>query len=236
MNSEIKEMFERGKQHFDNKNYPRAEQLFTRVLRSGARFADVHNMMGIIHHIDGKFNNAIESFEEALKINPNYTEATLNLAVLFNDLGEYKKAKDLYSRIHKRGPSTDLDPILKGKIANMHAHLGDIYRGVGKYAEAIEEYGKALKTCPTFVDIQTKLGIALRENGQQDLSLKELTRAVKAHPAYTPAHIQMGVTLYAAGKKQKAAKEWEAVLKKDPANELARMYLRLITKPTHPNT
>lgn len=224
----MKELFDRGKQHFENKNYPRAQQYFTRILRSGLRFADVHNMLGIIHHIDGKFNNAIESFEEALKINPNYTEATLNLAVLYNDLGEYKKAKELYGRIRKRGPSPDLDPILKGKIANMHAFLGDTYRGVGKYIEAIEEYKKSLKICPTFVDIQTKLGISYRENNQKDQSLKELSQAIKKNPNYTPAQIQLGVSLYAAGQKQKAGKIWEGVLKKDQKNELARMYLRLV--------
>jgi tetratricopeptide (TPR) repeat protein len=226
MNFETKELLERGKQHFESKNYPRAEQIFVKVLRAGSRFADILNMLGVIYHVEGKFNNAIESFEEALEINPNYTEATLNLAILYNDLGEYKKAKGLYSQVRKRGAS-DLDPILKGKIANMHANLGDTYRSIGRYIEAAEEYKKALKLCPIFVDIQTKLGISYRENGQKELAVKEFTQAIDKKPSYLPAQIQLGVTLYAGGQKDKAAKAWEGVLKKDKENQVAKIYLRL---------
>ncbi len=227
MKPEMKDLFEAGKKHFEGKNYERAAHYFSKIIRSGARYADVLNMLGVIYHIDGKFNNAIESFEEALKINPNYTEANLNLAVLYNDLGEYKKAKGLYSRVHKRKSSVGLDPIIRGKIANMHAHLGDTYRGVGKYEEAIDEYRKALKICPTFVDIQTKLGISYRENNQKVLSAKELEQAVKEDPSFKHAQIQLGVTYYSMGQRDKAAGAWKEVLKRDKDNEIAKMYLRL---------
>lgn len=227
MNTELRELFEVGKQHFEGRDYERAEQYFLRVLRAGARYADVFNMLGVIYHIGGKFNNAIESFEEALRVNPNYTEATLNLAVLFNDLGEYKKAKELYGRVRKRKLPSHLDPILSGKIANLHAQLGDTYRGIGKQEEAIDEYQKALKLCPTFVDIRTKLGISYRENNQKELSVKELSAAIERDPSFKNAYIQLGVTLYSMGQKEKAAKAWQTLLKKDNNNELAKMYLRL---------
>jgi tetratricopeptide (TPR) repeat protein len=227
MNSPLKELVETGKRHFEGKNYARAEHCFQKVLRTGARYADVLNMLGVIYHIEGKFNNAIASFEEALKINPNYTEATLNLAVLYNDLGEYKKAKGLYSRIQKQKPSVEMDPIHRSKIANMHAHVGDTYRGIGRYGEAVEEYKKALRLCPAFADIRTKLGVAYRENGQKELSIKELSQAVETKPSYQQARIQLGVTYYSSGAKDKAAKAWQEVLKKDKENEIAKMYLRL---------
>lgn len=227
MSVPIRELFDLGKRNFEGKNYARAEQCFVKVLRSGARYADVLNMLGVIYHVEGRFNNAIESFEEALKINPHYTEATLNLAVLYNDLGEYKKAKDLYSRIQKRKSSSDMDPILRGKIANMHAQLGDTYREVGKYPEAIEEYKKALKLCPTFVDIKTKLGISYRENNQKELSVKELSNAIERDPAFKNAYLQLGVTFYSMGQQEKAARTWKELLKRDKENEVAKIYLRL---------
>lgn len=227
MAAPVKELLEIGKKHFEGRDYLRAEQFLIKVLRSGHRYADVLNMLGVIYHVEGKFNNAIESFEEALRINPNYTEATLNLAVLYNDLGEYKKAKGLYSRLKKAKTSSDLDPILRGKIANLHADLGDIYRGVAKYDEAIEEYKKALKVSPAFHDIRTKLGSAYRENNQKDLSLKELHQVVGKNPAFKAAQIQLGITFYSLGQKQKAAHAWKEVLKRDKDNEVAKMYLRL---------
>lgn len=223
----IRELVEIGKKHFESRNYARAEQYFQKILKTGARYADVLNMLGIIYHSDGKFNNAIESFEEALEVNPNYAEATLNLAVLYNDLGEFKKAKALYARIQDRKGSTDLDPILKGKIANMHGHLGDVYRGIGKYAAAIDEYKKAITLCPTYADIRTKLGMSYRENGQKDLAIKEFTAAIGERSAYKPARIQLGLTHYLMGQKDKASKAWKEVLAKDKENKVVQTYLRL---------
>lgn len=232
MEETVRELFNAGRQQFENKNYARAEQLFLKILRLGTRYADVLNMLGVIYHVQGKFNNAIECFEESLKINPQYTEGTLNLAVLYNDLGEYKKAKELYRRVRMSGKKlTEIDPILKGKIANMHAALGDIYRGIGRYADAIEEYKKALKLSPTFVDIRTKLGISYRENHQNDLAAKELSAVLNQKPAYSQARIQLGLTYYTTGKNEKAASCWRDVLKKDKENETAKMYLRVVEAP-----
>jgi tetratricopeptide (TPR) repeat protein len=227
MPTELRELVEIGKKHFESRNYARAEQYFQKILKSGARYADVLNMLGIIYHADGKFNNAIDSFEEAIAINPNYAEATLNLAVLYNDLGEFKKAKALYARIQDRKGSTDLDPILKGKISNLHAHLGDVYRGIGRYADAIDEYKKALKLSPAFSDIRTKLGMSYREHGQKDLALKEFSETLKHKPGYRSAQVQLGLTHYLAGQKDKAAKTWKEVLAKDKDNKVVQSYLRL---------
>jgi len=227
MATDFRELFDLGKKHFESKNYPRAEQYFQKIVKSGGRYADVLNMLGIIYHIEGKFNNAVESFEKALEINPDYHEATLNLAVLYNDLGEFKKAKALYARVGKKKGPRDFEPILKGKITNMHAHLGDTYRGIGKSAEAIEEYKKALKLAPTYADVRTKLGMAYRENDQKDLSAKELSAAIAESPAYKPAHIQLGITYFAMGQKDKAAKAWKALLSKDKDNPIANAYLKL---------
>ena len=227
MAQELRELVEIGKKHFESRNYARAEQCFQKILKSGARYADVLNMLGIIYHADGKFNNAIDSFEEALDVNPHYAEATLNLAVLYNDLGEFKKAKALYARIQDRHGATDLDPILKGKIANMHAHLGDVYRGIGKFADAIDEYKKALKLCPDYADIRTKLGMSLRENGQKDLALKEFTAASSGKTGFKPASVQLGLTHFLAGQKDKASKVWKDVLARDKENKVVQSYLRL---------
>lgn len=226
------ELVELGKQCFENKDYTRAERYLRQVLNHNNHYADVHNMLGVICHIEGKFDSAIICFKEALKINPHYTEALLNLAVLYNDLGRYQDAKKLYTNLHKKedGSKQDIEPVLKGKLSNMHAEVGDVYRSIGLYKFAIEEYKKALTLNPTYVDIRTKLGVALREEGHFDTSLKELKQVAKEDPRYIMARIQMGVTFYSLKKLKEAKLEWQAVLKQDPENESAKMYLRLCEK------
>ena len=114
-------------------------------------FADVWNMLGVIYHAQGKFQKAIDCFSNALSINPNYTEAQLHLAVTYNDLGQYDKAQKIYRQAKEyKGVEADAqdrlpDSFVRGKLANMHAELGDTYWGIGLFEEALEEYSKALE-------------------------------------------------------------------------------------------
>lgn len=228
MESQLKRWVEEGKQNFVTKNYGKAEQLFHKILRSGARYADVLNMLGIIYHSHGKFNDAIQAFRRALEINPSYLEATLNLAVLYNDLGEYRQARALYQNLQKgKKGEGRMNAVLKAKIANQHAALGDTYASVGCLPEAIGEYQKALRLCPTFKDIRTKLATCYRDNNQKDLAQKELSQTVRSDPHYLPARIQLGLTYFSQGKTAHAVREWKGVLKRDKNNPAAQMYLRI---------
>ena len=226
----IQELVARGKQHFEDKEYDQAERYFRQVLKYNNRYADVHNMLGVICHIEGKFDGALQHFKEAVTINPNYTEALLNLAVLHNDLGEYKEAKKLYTDLQKRngkGKQKDIEPVLKGKLSNLHADIGDIYRSIGLYAFAIDEYEKALRLNADYSDIRIKLGIALREEGRLKDSIKELKKVLQDASKNVAAHIQLGITNYSLGAMADAKKDWNEALKQDPKNESAKMYLRL---------
>ncbi|QQR79446.1 MAG: tetratricopeptide repeat protein [Deltaproteobacteria bacterium] len=225
----IRDLIEMGKKHFEGKNYTRAQSIFLKILKSGRHYPDILNMMGVIQHRDGKFNDAISFFKEALKINPDYTEANLNLAVLLNDLGRYKESKALFTHIKKKS-SAKLDPVLKGKVTNLHAALGDIYKAVGMFNEAIIEYQKALKISPTYADIRTKLGICLRDNNQKELSQRTLESTSKDSPKYLQAQIEMGINQFMAGQKTKAVTSWKNVLKKNPNNLVVQMFVQMSGK------
>lgn len=225
----VKELITVGKQYFENKEYARAEDHLSKVIEMGVRYADVYNILGVISHAQGKFASAIEYFQKSLDINPRYTEAILNLAVLYNDLGQYADAKKLYGSLKKQTTKTQaqIEPVLRGKLSNLHADIGDIYRSIGFHKFAIEEYKKALDLNPTYMDIRTKLGQALRENGKFNDSLKELKKVIRQNGAYSSALIQQGITFYALDKINDAKKSWQNALKCDSENKYAQMYLRL---------
>lgn len=228
--STVKELINLGKEYFDRKEYHLAEKYLQKVVSENPHYADVHNLLGVINHIGGRFQNALENFNKALSINPRYTEALLNLAVLYNDLGEYGKAKALYTQLKQsnKKKAHDIEPVLKGKLSNLHAEIGDIYRSISMFPYAVEEYKKALHLNPAYHDIRTKLGQALREQGKLKDSVKEFKQVIKANPKYNSARVQLGVTLYSMGKPVEAKKEWQAALKANPKDQYAQMYLRLM--------
>jgi len=227
MKDDVRAQVEQGKFLFNTQQYKKAEDIFTKLIEKKKAFADVYNLMGLIAHQDGRFGEAISHFEQALKINSRYTEALLNLAILYNDLSEYDKAKKLVERSRKdsKKTKTAIDPFIRSKLANKHAEVGDWYRGVGAFKQASEEYRKALEMEDKYVDIRTKLAVCLREEGQKPKAADELKQAIKDNPDYPEAQVQLGVTLYAMGKTADARTAWKHAAKKFPSNETVKMYL-----------
>ncbi len=230
MDENVRQLLTIGRGHFAKLQYSQAERYLAQVLEHTQAFADVHNMLGVIYHDQGRFERAQESFRAALRLNPSYTEAALNLAVACNDLGQYEEARSVYqialSR-QKREPG-GIDPFVRGKIANMYAEIGDAFASSGLWPQAIVEYRRALELGPDFKDIRLKLADAHRDSGDLPRAIAELQQLVRDHPDYLPAQIHHGLCLYSSGRKAEATKVWEGVIAREPANPSAQMYLHLV--------
>jgi tetratricopeptide (TPR) repeat protein len=231
MDEHTKQWLLLGREYYQKREFDKAEPVLRQVLETAERLADVHDMLGVICHSRGNFAQAEYHFERALAINPSYTEAALNLAVTYNDRGKYEAARHVYSRI--RGAASenahDLDPFARGKIANMHAEVAQAYADAGLVREAIGEYEKAVRLCPQFADLRTKLGTLLREVSDLTRAREQYEEAIRARPSYVPARVLLGVTLLSLGQAEAAAEEWRKALEVEPDNVPARMYLRIST-------
>jgi tetratricopeptide (TPR) repeat protein len=226
----VRVLVARGRAHYAAGEYPEAVTCLTEVLRGKAAYADVYDMLGVIYHHEGRLAEAEEMFRQALRLNPAYTEAALNLVVTCNDLGKYGEAKTIYEQAMaavQRAPR-ELDPFVKGKIANMHAEIGATYRAVAVFDEAVREYQQALVLCPTFVDLRTELGKTLREMGDLPGSIRELELVRAEQPRYANGRIHLGLSYHAAGRRGDAAAQWRAVMEADASNSSARMYLAML--------
>jgi tetratricopeptide (TPR) repeat protein len=231
MDEKTRELLTRGREHYAAHEYDRAEPYLVELAEGNLEFADVYDMLGVVYHQQGRLPDAEAMFQKALRINPSYTEAALNLAVTYNDLGKYKEATDIYSRAmnaSKNAPR-QLDPFVRGKIANMHAEVGAAYRDVGQYVDAVREYEKAMALCPTFHDIRTRLGATLRDMGSLPAAAKEFERVRHDNPRYIPARMQLGLTYYGLGRRADALAEWQQILSIEPGNKLATMYISMVS-------
>ena len=176
MEEHLRQLMHLAREHYQNHEYDKAEPLLLQIVRDHRGFADMFNMLGVILHGHGRFSQAQEMFEEALRINPSYTEAALNLAVTYNDTGKYKEAQETYRHALSRSGARagKVDRFVQGKLANMYAEIGDVWLSSGLYQEAIQEYRRALELGPAFADIRCKLAGALRDDHPEDF------RAAKA--------------------------------------------------------
>jgi tetratricopeptide (TPR) repeat protein len=228
MDDHIKQLLLLSREHFAKREYDKAEPLLRQVAKHTDRFADVFDMLGVIAHSKGGFILARDWFERALVLNPNYTEAQLNLMVTLNDLGDYAEASKLYGQLKKRGGQREAaDTFVKGRIANMHAEISQAYSDVGMQVEAIQELEKAVALCPSFPDLRTRLGVQYRDAGDRIRALEQFERAKEDNPEYLQARLMLGVLHLSGGDQEAAEREFVAVLDRDPGNTSARMYRRV---------
>jgi tetratricopeptide (TPR) repeat protein len=236
MPPKLDELYKVSKEAFAKGDYEKAEDLFHEILTSKPMFADIQNKLGIIYNQTNRLGLAAEAFEKALAINPGYTEASLNLAITYSDLGKYEKAREVFERAahftDKEGRAVTAtsgnDPFIKGKLADEHFRLGNMYYDLGLLDEAIEEYQKALRLSPNFADIITRLGIVYRDKGLYDAAIKEFNHAKECNPKYTPARLHLGITYYSQGFYGLAEEEWRETLVFDPDNNAIRTYLNFV--------
>jgi tetratricopeptide (TPR) repeat protein len=227
MDEDVKQQLLLGRERYAQHDYAQAEYLLRQVVTHADRYADVHHMLGVICHAKGDFANAKTHFEKAVILNPQYTEAQLNLMVTYNELGQYDDAREIYSRIRARTGTAQADGFVKGKLANMHAEVSQAYLDAGMRVEAIRELEKAVGLCPGFADLRTRLGALLQESGELVRAREELESARDSNPKYVPARLMLGILLLSTGEFERAVAELETATRLDPDSKTARTYLKI---------
>jgi Tfp pilus assembly protein PilF len=204
------------------------------LLASRPGFADAHYWVGLAHERQGQLDLAEQSLAEALRLNPGYVEARLALACICEQKGEWPRARALAesARAAAAPGRGRLDATTLGKLANLHAALGDAYREAGALRDAADSYRRALDHGPGFHDVRLRLAAVLREAGLPRQSLAELERILRADPAQSSARVQLGVTLWSVGRRDEAIAAWRLALESDPSLDQARAYLRMAGTPS----
>lgn len=219
----------RGREFFRIGDFAKAEEHLIAVTNARPDFADVFNMLGLIYQTSNRSAQAIAAFEKALLLNPNYSEAALNLCVAYSESGHFDKAKIAYeaaTRTQRRRPGT-LDPSASGRLANMHADLGEAYATLSHYDDAVREYTRALELGPDYVDVRCALASVHRDHGHHERALHELELACALRPQFAVAHLQRGIVLNALGRRDEAREAWEYAQRLEPQNKQAALYLRM---------
>jgi len=229
MDERLKQTLRTAREHYEKREFDKAEPLLRGILEQVDRFADVHNMLGVIAHERRDYKEAEARFAKALEINPNYTEASLNLAVTYNDLGRFDMARAVHERATEaQKPSDGVDPFVKGKIANMHAEVAQAYIDARLLHEAIPELEKAVGLCPHFADLRWRLGNLYKEVADMARARVQFEAAKAANPKYANARVSLAVLMIAANERVQAEEELQEVLAIDPDHKTAQMYLRML--------
>jgi tetratricopeptide (TPR) repeat protein len=220
-----------GRDFFDRGIYDEAIREFGEALQVYPNFPDLHNQLGLALGMSGDREGAAESFRRALRLNPSYEEARLNLAIVLNEMGRYDDALHEFSGERRNGLEREnLTPDVRTYLADSHVVLGDTYRNLGMHGDAVQEYRKALKLAPQFLDIKNKLGAVYCDMELHEDAEAELTSALAQNPHYAQARVTLGVVYYRSGRRHRAREEWERCLAVREGDVRARAYLDMLDR------
>ena len=132
---------------------------------------ETHLLLGQLYGLNHDSVKAEAQFKAAQKIDSSSEEVALNMARLYSEQGDPKRAADVLNAI----PVDDRSP-------RIEFALGASYEQLKQNKEAIAAYHRALDLEPDNLDTERGLSNALLGDGQLDEALKVLTGIVAAEP------------------------------------------------------
>lgn len=223
------EILAEARSSFINGNYKMAESLLQQMILQGTRNPEVYQMLATICYDKGQFSKAIKTFKRALEIDPNYTDASVGLSIILNDLGKYDEGKKIFQEAQELldKKNSKADPFIEEKLANKHEELANLYFQYKRYKEALEQLLKALSLSSRKAEITMRLAEVYTQLGQKDRAIKDLKNLIREYPQFLQARLKLGLIFYQANQIAEAVEQWENVLARDPQNGEALRYVRM---------
>jgi serine/threonine protein kinase/Flp pilus assembly protein TadD len=135
------------------------EQRFTILQKMAKKFPKekrAHFSLGEYYWFNNVFNKAIEEFQKALELDPDFSEVHNRLGYTYGEVGNFEKSLDHMKKYVSLNPG---DP-------NPLDSLAEIYFWMGRLDEAIAKYKEALEAKADFYMAPMKIGyiFALKED------------------------------------------------------------------------
>lgn len=132
-----------------------------------------------------RYVEAIDLFERAIRIAPQFAGTRINLGVALRAAGRLEDASQSYLA------AIALDP----DNADVHMNLGNCFSDLGRYAEAETSYHRCLDLKPNYALGFDNLGIALREQGKLDEAVDAFRQAIRLDSRLATAYNNLGGAL-----------------------------------------
>jgi len=151
------------------------------------------NNLGNVLSRQGRTEDAIKLYLQALRINPDFEEAHNNLGLALKKNGHIEEAKEHYLQALRINPESE----------KTHLNLGNILYNQGRTEEAKEHYLQALKKNPESEEAHNNLAILLVHIGNIERAIAYFRKALQINPDYVPAKNNLKKVLMLMEKQKK---------------------------------
>ena len=134
---------------FRNKDWKSEDSLWIATAQVAPSGQQIHNNLGDVYARQGDMQKAVEEFQKAIEINPNYADAYHNLGNTYQRMGQTDAAIENYQKALSINPS----------LWQSYQNLAEIYFNQGDFQNALENIKKALEVEPQNQQLQNNLKV-----------------------------------------------------------------------------
>ncbi len=131
-------------------------------------------ILGNVEYAEGNYLKAIERYEKALKLKPDYAEAWYNKGVTLGKLGQYNEALEAFNK------AIEIKPDFAEGWCNKGVALGEL----GRYDEALKSFDKAIDIEPKFAETWYNKATIYLLKGDKENALGDLSKAIELDAKY----------------------------------------------------
>ncbi|MFC1516736.1 tetratricopeptide repeat protein [Thermodesulfobacteriota bacterium] len=180
--------------------------LWADCVKKSPKKARPHNNLGFELYKQGRTEEAIEHYLQALRIKPDYGKAHNNLGLAFYEQGRTEEAIEHYLKVLQIRPDS----------AEAINNLGVALKKQGRKEEAIKRYLEALQIEPDYEKAHNNLGLAFYEQGRTEEAIDHFLQALRIKPDYQQAHNNLGLAFYKHGRTEEAINHFLQALQIKP--------------------
>jgi tetratricopeptide (TPR) repeat protein len=191
--------FENGVAFFKAEKFSKAESCFARAIAGGTPTAQALNFLGVCKLNEGKTDEAIQSFQDALKLDPAHTAARQNLGLAYV---EQDKPDDAIPQLRQ--------------VPTAQYELGLVYLHAAAWAQAKQ----LLQKSGDSPDALNSLGVANAHLGNYRDAKADFEKCITAAPDFATAYLNLAIVEHRhLDLKNTALKHYQRFLELQPKRE-----------------
>jgi tetratricopeptide (TPR) repeat protein len=165
-------------------------------------------MLGSLLAKEHKYDQALEYYRSALRIQPSFAEAHFYLGALYDDEGQLDKALAEYQQALWFKPTQE----------QAHIFMGMILGRQKRYEEAMAHYHAALQTNPDSAAAENNLARLLHTEGRSAEAIAHYQAALKIDPKLALAHNNLGILLIQQSRFAEGTTQLREAMRLNPTN------------------
>jgi tetratricopeptide (TPR) repeat protein len=157
-------------------NYDEAIQFYTLAIEAGdlpdRSLAYVYNNRGASYRNMNRYNQAIEDYDAAIRLNPEYATAYYNRGIAYDRKGFHGLAIDDFDTAIRLNPD----------LSDAYNQRGLAYVKDGRYDIAIENFSQAIRLDPELDSAYFNRGLVYHSTGDSDRAAEDIRRSHALDP------------------------------------------------------